>query len=76
MVSSTDTQVSDRAAIGDEIRARRRASGLGQVDLALAAGVGLTMLRDLEQGWSPTSRSHTVQRITATLDLIEEADRG
>jgi predicted transcriptional regulator len=66
MVSNTATD------LGDEIRARRRALDLGQVDLAQAAACSLTQLRDLEQHrWTP-KRSRAVVRIVATLERLEQ----
>jgi hypothetical protein len=64
---STDVQVMDDASdLGGSIRARRRACRLGQVDLAQAAGVGLTALRDLEQHrWTPTR-----SRVVLTLERL------
>jgi predicted transcriptional regulator len=63
--------------LGASVRARRRALGLRQVDLAQACAVSLSMLCALEQGaGQPTSRSHVLDRILISLSLLEEADRG
>jgi predicted transcriptional regulator len=68
---STDIRVN----LGDEIRARPGALGLGQSTLAQAAGVGLTSLRDLEQHRSTPKRSRTTARIVATLERLDLEER-
>jgi y4mF family transcriptional regulator len=50
--------------LGEFIRSERRSSGLTQVELARKAGVGLRLIRDIEQG-KATLRMDTVDRVLA-----------
>ena len=52
--------------LGQKIQDLRRASGLGQVEFAKRAGVGLRFLRELEQG-KATVRLDKVERVLAFL---------
>jgi predicted transcriptional regulator len=54
-----------------DVRARRHALGLSQLDLAQAAGVGLTSVRDLEQHRGASSLSHARLRILMALERFE-----
>jgi DNA-binding transcriptional regulator YiaG len=70
----TDSQVADvRPDLGADVRARRRACGVSQVDLAQAAGVGLTSVRDLEQRRGAASLSYARLRILMALERFEAA---
>jgi predicted ATPase/DNA-binding XRE family transcriptional regulator len=51
------------------LRARRRAVGLTQADLALRAGVGVRTVRDLERGRSQRPQRTTVELLAAALGL-------
>lgn len=53
-------------ALGQALRAARRALGLTQTELALAAGVGLRFMVELEAG-KPTLRLAQVLRVIAAL---------
>lgn len=59
--------------LGDALRAARKQLGLTQPQLALAAGVGVRFIVDLEAG-KPTSRLENVLRVIdalgGTLQLI------
>jgi y4mF family transcriptional regulator len=55
-------------ALGETVRRNRRLAGLTQVDLAQLAGVGKTVVYDLEQG-KPTMRMATVLRLLAVLNI-------
>lgn len=52
--------------LGQALRTARKQLGLTQSQLALAAGVGLRFIVDLEAG-KPTLRLETVLRVIATL---------
>lgn len=52
--------------LGKELRAVRKQLGLTQSQLALAAGVGVRFIVDLESG-KPTLRLETVLRVIETL---------
>ncbi len=63
-----DRHVSDPKELGRTVRERRRAQGLGQEDLALAAGTGRRFISDVENG-KPTARLGDVMRVLRTLGL-------
>ena len=50
--------------IGDYVRARRKAAGLSQRDLAELAGVGTRFVSELERG-KPTARLEAVNKVVA-----------
>jgi len=52
--------------LADKLRAARKQLGLTQAELALAAGVGLRFMVDLESG-KPTVRLETVMRVIDAL---------
>ena len=54
------------AEIGDIVRTTRKASGLRQVELAGAAGVGLRFIVDLEAG-KPTAQIGKTLQVLAAL---------
>jgi y4mF family transcriptional regulator len=54
------------AELGAALRAERKALGLNQADLALAAGVGLRFVVELEAG-KPTVQLMRVLRVIAAL---------
>lgn len=55
--------------LGQVIRDRRKDKGLSQLQLAAAAGIGLGVVRDLEQGITARPRTTSVLRLLAVLDL-------
>ncbi|MBM4130221.1 helix-turn-helix transcriptional regulator [bacterium] len=55
-------------ALGDTVRRHRRLAGLSQAELAQLAGVGKTVVFDLEQG-KATMRVATVLRLLAALNI-------
>lgn len=55
--------------LGKIIRDQRKAEGLSQLQLAVAAGVGLGVVRDLEQGITIHPRTTSVQRLFTVLGL-------
>src|SRR5215472_4982637 len=57
------------SGIGGLVRARRRAAGWTQEELAGRAGVSVGALRDLEQGRTRRPRSGLVARLAEVLDL-------
>lgn len=61
MISIQSTQ-----ALGQAVRAARKRLGLTQPQLALAAGVGVRFMVDLEAG-KPTLRLEPVLRVIASL---------
>jgi y4mF family transcriptional regulator len=61
MISIQSTQ-----ELGQVVRAARKRLGLTQPQLALAAGVGVRFIVDLEAG-KPTLRLETVLRVIASL---------
>ena len=69
--------VSDPAALGLALREVRQARGLRQEDLALAAGVGLRFVGELERG-KPTVRLVETLRVAAALgvQVVVEDPRG
>jgi len=56
------------AELGAALRAERKALGLNQADLALAAGVGLRFVVELEAG-KPTVRLGLVLRVVDALGV-------
>lgn len=54
--------------LGQALRAARKARGLRLEDLALAAGVGVRFLSELERG-KPTVRLAETLRVTAALGV-------
>ncbi|WP_291936208.1 helix-turn-helix transcriptional regulator [Limnohabitans sp.] len=52
--------------LADQLRAARKRLGLTQAELAMAAGVGLRFMVDLESG-KPTVRLETVMRVIDAL---------
>lgn len=56
------------ATLGDTVRRHRRLAGLTQAELAQLAGVGKTVVFDLEQG-KATMRMATVLRLLAALNI-------
>jgi len=57
--------------LGTEIRAARKHLGLTQSDLALAAGVGLRFIVDLERGKPTAHLAKTLQVIHSLGGVIE-----
>ena len=57
--------------LGRLLRAERRAQGLTQEELAMAAGTGVRFVGDLERG-KPTCRVGETLRMIATLGLEVE----
>lgn len=55
--------------LGRLIRDRRKAQGLSQLQLAIAADIGLGVVRDLEQGITARPRTTSVRRLLAVLGL-------
>jgi y4mF family transcriptional regulator len=60
--------VSTPEKLGQELRAARKARGLRLEDLALAAGVGVRFLSELERG-KPTARLAETLRVVAALGV-------
>ena len=60
------TRIPSAATLGQELRSARERLGLTQSDLALAAGVGLRFIVDLERG-KPTVRLSLVLRVIDAL---------
>ncbi len=56
------------ARLGAVVRQHRRLAGLTQVELAQMAGVGKTVVHDLEKG-KPTIQLDTVLKIVAALNI-------
>lgn len=53
--------------LADRVRAARAAAGMSQPEAALAAGIGLTTLRDIEQGRQANPGVVTVQHLERVL---------
>jgi predicted transcriptional regulator len=53
-----------------DVRGRREALGVSQVQLALRSGVSLTWLRAIEAGLQPTG-SRALARVETALDRLE-----
>ena len=60
------TAITSAHALGTTLRAARKRLGLTQPDLALAAGVGVRFIVDLERG-KPTVRMEQVLRVIDAL---------
>jgi len=60
--------VSSTSELGEAIRGARRAQGLRQTELALAAGTGRRFIVDLERG-KPTAQVGGVLRVLQALGL-------
>lgn len=60
------TTIQSPQQLGDALRAARKQLGLTQPQLALAAGVGVRFIVDLEAG-KPTLRLETVLRVIEAL---------
>lgn len=60
------TTIQSPQQLGDVLRAARKQLGLTQPQLALAAGVGVRFIVDLEAG-KPTARLETVMRVIEAL---------
>ena len=60
------TKIHSPQSLGETLRAARKAIALTQSQLALAAGVGVRFIVDLEAG-KPTLRLETVLRVIAAL---------
>jgi transcriptional regulator with XRE-family HTH domain len=58
----TPTAEQTRPNLADELRDARRAAGLTQAELAERAGVSVTSISRIEQGYAPRRRS-LVERI-------------
>jgi len=56
------------AGLGETVRRERRARGLSQDDLALAAGLGLRAVHDVEAG-KPTAHLATWVKALDALDM-------
>lgn len=65
------TRVVDPADLGTAVRAARKARGLRLEDVALAAGVGLRFISELERG-KPSVRLQETLRVLAALGLVLE----
>ncbi|MGW5003570.1 ATP-binding protein [Streptomyces hydrogenans] len=61
---------------GELVRALRLAAGLAQEQLALAAGLSVRTLRNLERGRTKGPQRHTVDALARALDLTAEEARG
>ena len=59
-----------REELSNRLRAHRLAKGLGQADLAKAAGIGIATLRRLEAGQGGTLENFL--RIVMALGLVDE----
>lgn len=65
------TTITSTRDLGTEIRAARKHLGLTQSDLALAAGVGLRFIVDLERGKPTAHLAKTLQVIHSLGGVIE-----
>jgi HTH-type transcriptional regulator / antitoxin HipB len=68
------TTISDPTELGALIRRERRAQGILQEDLALAAGTGRRFVVELERG-KPTVRLAEVLAVLHTLGLTVAVER-
>lgn len=68
-------QVQDCRALGQIVRAQRKAQKLTQVDAAALCGVGVRFLHDLERG-KPTVHLGKVFDVLETLGLRVHLDDG
>ncbi len=67
------TVISDTTAFGRRVREARRAQGLRQEDVAIASGVGLRFIGELERG-KPTVELDRALRVAAALGLDVKLD--
>ena len=65
---SSRTGISSERQVGDVVRARRKAAGLTQVELAGLAGTGTRYISDLERG-KPTIAMDKLLAVLAVLGL-------
>lgn len=56
---------------GEEIRRRRTALGLRQIDIAERAGVSLDTIQNAETGNRPIRRAKNIERVRTALELAE-----
>lgn len=68
-----DHAIDTSTAFGQAIRAARAARGLRQEDVAMAAGVGLRFLIELERG-KPTAQLDRALRVARAVGLRITAD--
>lgn len=71
-------KVSSATELGEAVRDARKAQGLRQGELALAAGTGRRFIVDLERG-KPTAQLAPVLRVVQVLGLsvdLQRDDRG
>ncbi len=66
--NNDNSKVTTPADLGSRVRARRRDIGLTQTELALAAGVSITFVTQLERG-KPTAQIGKVFELLAALGL-------
>lgn len=69
----TMTTIKSPQALGDALRSARKRLGLTQPQLALAAGVGVRFIVDLEGG-KPTVRLDSVLRVIEALGGVINLD--
>jgi len=67
------TTIKSPQELGDALRSARKRLGLTQPQLALAAGVGVRFIVDLEGG-KPTVRFDSVMRVIAALGGVINLD--
>lgn len=67
------SRVDDSRQFGEAVRRARKARGLRQEDVALAAGVGLRFVGDLERG-KPTAHLDLALRVAAAAGLAVIVD--
>jgi HTH-type transcriptional regulator/antitoxin HipB len=70
---SDATDITTTVALGTALRAARRARGMRIEDVALAAGVGVRFLGELERG-KPTARLAETLRVISALGLRLEIE--
>ena len=63
------TSIRSPQQLGDTLRAARKQLGLTQPQLALAAGVGVRFIVDLEAG-KPTARLDKILKVMFAFDLL------
>ena len=61
----------DTTLIAGDVRARQRAAGLSQIELAERAGCSWSTIRLFDRGYTP-AHSETLSRVLAVLDEIED----
>ncbi len=69
----TMTTIKSTQELGDALRSARKGLGLTQPQLALAAGVGVRFIVDLESG-KPTVRFDSVMRVIEALGGVINLD--